>query len=147
MKYLLTVLTALIMAGTTVIAQEKANEPANGPSFNFNKTQHDFGEIDEGPKAKYNFEFTNNGTKPLVITDVRASCGCTTPHWPKKPVKPGETGKIEVVYDTKGRPGRFTKVVTISSNAGSNEKIFIKGNVKKGKGSEDGHDHNHDHEH
>lgn len=152
MKYLLTFLTVFMMIGSSSIAQDKAEATPEGPSFKFDKTTHKFGEIPEGPKAKHEFTFTNNGTKPIIISDVRASCGCTTPKWPKEPIKPGETGSIKVVYDTDGRPGRFTKVVTISANTDSNEKLFIKGNVKKDMEKKDGdhshdHDGDHDHEH
>ncbi len=145
MKYLLTCLTVFAIIGSTAMAQDKAEAAEEGPSFKFEKTTHKFGEIPEGPKAKHNFTFTNNGTKPIIINDVRASCGCTTPSWPKEPIKPGETAEIKVVYDTDGRPGRFTKVVTISSNADNNQKIFIKGNVKKNM-DQDKDDHSHDHD-
>ena len=63
------------------------------------------------------FEFTNEGMVPLVLTNVRASCGCTTPKWTREPIEPGQKGNITVTYNPNGRPGRFQKTVTITSNA------------------------------
>lgn len=104
------------------------------PKFNFkNGETHDFGELNEGPLAEHVFEFTNTGKEPLIIQNASASCGCTTPDWPKEPILPGKTGKITVRYTTQGRPGPFTKSVFITSNASKeNERkeLFIKGVVK-----------------
>lgn len=85
--------------------------------FNFETESRDFGEITEGTKATHIFKFTNTGNAPIVLTNVRASCGCTTPEWPKEPVMPGATAEIKAIYNSKGRPGRFTKAITITSNA------------------------------
>jgi len=83
----------------------------------FTTTNHDFGKIEQGKPAVYKFEFTNTGGKPIIIKDVKSSCGCTTPDWSKKPVAPGAKGYITVSYDTKGRPGTFKKTITVISNA------------------------------
>lgn len=100
------------------------------PQIEFDKTKHDFGEIPEGPKASYTFEFTNTGDAPLTLQNVRASCGCTTPEWSREPIMPGEKGKITAVYNTKGRPGVFRKTITISSNAEEpTMRLYINGNV------------------
>lgn len=96
----------------------------------FNKMVHDFGKIKEGPVAVYNFEVTNTGTAPVVITDARASCGCTTPEWSKEPIMPGATKNIKVGYNTDGRPNAFDKTITVISNAeNANEVLKIKGFV------------------
>jgi hypothetical protein len=77
----------------------------------------------------YDFKFTNTGKSPLVISSAKGSCGCTVPNWPKEPVKKGESGAINVSYDTK-RVGPFTKTVTINSNAKTAVKVItIKGKV------------------
>ena len=100
-----------------------------GPSIQFADTEHDFGTIEEGGNGTYEFNFTNTGTEPLVLNNVRSSCGCTVPEWPKDPVKPGETSKITVKYDTK-RIGNFTKTINVYSNAGSTPIMLrIKGQV------------------
>ncbi|WP_251620368.1 DUF1573 domain-containing protein [Odoribacter lunatus] len=84
----------------------------------FEKTSHDFGTISEnGGAAVYDFVFKNTGDAPLILNNVRASCGCTTPSWSRQPIAPGETGSIKVSYDPRHRPGRFNKSVTIHSNA------------------------------
>ena len=95
---------------------------------------HDFGTIPEGPKATYEFQFVNIGTEPLVITNAQASCGCTSPEFPKEPILPGKKGKISVTYSTEGRIGNFNKSIYITSNAqspnGSDRyELFIKGIV------------------
>ncbi len=84
----------------------------------FKTETYDFGKIKEadGP-VTYNFEFTNIGAEPLIIKNVSASCGCTTPNWPKEPVVPGAKGSITVTYNPAGRPGKFEKTITITSNA------------------------------
>jgi len=82
----------------------------------FEKESHDFGKIKQGDKASYDFKFTNNGKSPLIITDAVASCGCTTPEWPKTPVKPGESGLIKVVFNSAGKTGLQDKQITITAN-------------------------------
>lgn len=97
----------------------------------FDKTEHDFGKINEADgKVTTIFTFKNEGMEPLVLSNVRASCGCTTPKWPRQPVEPGQTGEITVTYNPNGRPGRFTKTVTITSNATEpTTRVTIKGEV------------------
>lgn len=91
---------------------------------------HDFGELAEGPKSATEFKFTNTGKEPLIISSAKGSCGCTVPVWPKEPILPGKTGVIKVEYNTAGRPGPFTKTVTITSNAAEPTTVLkIKGNV------------------
>lgn len=90
----------------------------------------DYGEIAKGSDGVRAFEFTNTGTAPLVITDVKSSCGCTIPEKPKGPILPGKTGQIQVKYDT-NRVGPIRKAVTVISNADTPTKILkIKGTVK-----------------
>lgn len=92
---------------------------------------YDFGIVDEGEKVKHEFVFTNTGEAPLIINSVRASCGCTTPNYPKEPIKPGEKSKIEVVFDTNNQPGMQHKVITMFANTTDSQTIFhLKGQVK-----------------
>ena len=104
---------------------------AQQPVITFDKTDHDFGKINEGDgKVTTIFTFKNEGMEPLVLSNVRASCGCTTPKWPREPIEPGQTGEITVTYNPNGRPGRFTKTVTITSNATEpTTRVTIKGEV------------------
>ena len=104
---------------------------AQNPVITFEKTEHDFGKIhEEDGRVSVVFNFKNEGMAPLVLSNVRASCGCTTPTWTKEPVEPGQSGSITVTYNPNGRPGRFQKTVTITSNASeATKKVFIKGEV------------------
>ena len=90
----------------------------------------DYGEIAKGSDGVRVFEFTNTGTAPLVISNVKSSCGCTIPKKPEAPILPGKTGQIEVKYDTK-RVGPIRKAITVTSNADTPTKVLkIKGTVK-----------------
>ena len=88
----------------------------DGPIMKFEKETHDFGKIKPGDTVTYDFKFTNGGKSPLIITNGYASCGCTTPTWPKGPVKPGEGGIIHVKFDSKGKMGLQDKLITITAN-------------------------------
>jgi hypothetical protein len=96
----------------------------------FKNPIYDFGTIQEGPTAEHEFEFTNTGKEPIIISNVSASCGCTTPSYSKDPVLPGKKGTIKAIYNTQGRVAPFTKTITITSNAGI-KVLTIKGEVEK----------------
>ena len=140
MKKLVLSFIAVASFATVSVAQTApAAAPVNpnAADFKFEREVHDFGTIKEGAQAEYVFKFTNTGKEPLVITNVQASCGCTTPKWTKEPVKPGESGSVTAIYNSKGRPGNFNKAVTITSNAKTAQKVlFIKGNVEPGSAGE-----------
>ncbi len=104
---------------------------AQQPVITFKEKEHNFGKIEEaGGRVSTVFEFKNEGMEPLVISNVRASCGCTTPTWTRTPIEPGQTGTITVTYNPNGRPGRFQKSITITSNASTpTVKLYIKGEV------------------
>lgn len=103
----------------------------NGPEIKFGKSVHDFGTFaEEKGKVTHIFEFTNTGKEDLILQDVKTSCGCTTPNWTKTPIAPGDKGQVEVTYNAKGRPGQFTKTITVTTNAGV-ERLQIKGEVLK----------------
>jgi hypothetical protein len=101
------------------------------PTISFDKETHDFGVIkEENGKVRYDFQFTNTGGKPLIINEVRASCGCTAPDWTKEPILPGKKGFVSATYDPMNRPGPFNKSLTVVSNATSpNSVLYIKGDV------------------
>lgn len=104
----------------------------------FKTESHDFGKIEDGVQAVYTFEFTNTGTAPVVISNAQASCGCTTPDWTKEPVMPGKTGKVTASFNSQGRPGSFSKTVTVISNSETPQIVLsIKGEVSS-KSSEAG---------
>ncbi|MCS6934611.1 MAG: DUF1573 domain-containing protein [Chitinophagales bacterium] len=131
---ILLTLGALYLSAQNTAPAEGSN-PApnpNAPKITFKEEVYNFGEVPEGPAVTHEFKFTNTGREPLVLSNVKASCGCTTPHWTKEPVLPGKEGVITVTYNTQGRPGPFSKTVTITSNADEPTKIItIKGEVMK----------------
>ena len=93
---------------------------------------YNFGTITEGDKVEYNFRFKNTGKKPLVISSASASCGCTVPEKPEKPVMPGETSFIKVVFNSKGKSGHQDKSIIVSSNAKpSFPDLHLSGEVKQ----------------
>jgi len=150
MKKLLVAVALLAFTGAAQAQQKPTAAPApapaaavkanpNAPQFNFKGGDtHDFGAIPEGPDASYAFEFKNTGKEPLIIQNASASCGCTTPEWPKEPILPGKSGKIVVTFHTAGKAGQpFNKTVFITSNAPAQAgkdryEIYIKGNVTPG---------------
>jgi hypothetical protein len=83
-------------------------------------TAYDFGKANEGEKVDFSFHFRNTGTKPLVIVNAVASCGCTKPTWPKEPIPPGAIGIVKAEFNTEGRVGPAHKVITVTSNARPN---------------------------
>lgn len=122
-----------IMTMGAVNAQEKKSEPVapqHGAKIVFAEREHNYGTIQKGGDGNCVFTFTNTGDEPLILSNVRASCGCTTPKWTQKPVMPGKTGEIGVRYNT-NNVGGFTKTVTITSNAVNEPRVVvkIKGNV------------------
>ena len=88
----------------------------NAPVMTFDKSSYDFGKITRGDKVTYDFKFTNTGKSPLIITNAVASCGCTTPNWPKTPVAPGESALISVQFNSTGKIGLQDKMITITAN-------------------------------
>jgi hypothetical protein len=98
----------------------------------FKETVHDFGTIsDKGGSVTHDFEFTNNHPSALIITDVKTSCGCTTPFWTKEPIEPGKTGKITVTFNPTGYNSRFNKTITVQTNLEQNISLQITGQVSR----------------
>lgn len=95
------------------------------------ETQHDFGTFkEEAGRQTYEFAVTNTGNQPLVIQNIVASCGCTTPEWTKGPIAPGAKGKITAIYDPKDRPGAFNKTLSVYTNTKPEVTVLtIKGEV------------------
>ncbi|HAS43296.1 MAG TPA: DUF1573 domain-containing protein [Microscillaceae bacterium] len=136
MKKQLFILLALVVAVAGIFAFTTSNssvgsKTVDGPKFKWDKKVHNFGKIKQGVPVETSFEFTNSGTAPLIITNVGTSCGCTVPKYPKEPVMPGQTKKIEVKYNAAAM-GNFSKTITITSNAENPTTVlFIKGEVVK----------------
>ncbi|MGV6844510.1 MAG: DUF1573 domain-containing protein [Lutibacter sp.] len=126
------IVLAVLITGLTQAQEKKGLKNVNvgdAPVFKFKKEVIDYGKIDLNSDGQRVFEFTNVGKSPLVITNVKSSCGCTVPSKPKDPIMPGKSGKITVKYAT-NRPGGFSKSITIFSNASEKVKVVrIKGIV------------------
>lgn len=122
----LSFLAVMLFAAITCFAQD-----ATKPVMSFAEKSFDFGTVkEEAGKITHEFTFTNTGKTPLIIQDVRASCGCTTPSWTKQPIAAGAAGKITVTYSAAGRPGQFDKAITVTNNSAENPIILrIKGQV------------------
>jgi hypothetical protein len=106
-------------------------QTSSDAQITFDASEHDFGKIQEGTMANYEFTFTNTGKAPLVLSNVQPSCGCTTPEWNKDPIMPGAKGVIKASFNSYGRPGTFQKYITVKSNASNSEvTLVIKGTVE-----------------
>ncbi len=121
-----------LLLGFAVLSQDAPvfEEPQNGPKIMFSEASFDFGEITQGDIVKHVFTFENTGNEPLILSDVRTTCGCTAPSWPREPIPPGESAEMTVQFNSRGKIGVQNKVVTILSNAiNQRERIMIKTNV------------------
>ena len=119
----ISLIISLFLFSSLIFSQEKSAE------ISFNKTIIDYGTIENGEDGKRTFEFKNIGNAPLIFSRIFSSCGCTIPKKPEKPILPGESGLIQVEYDTK-RTGLFQKAITVNSNAKTPNIILrIKGEV------------------
>ena len=99
-------------------ATASGNTDSKKPAqFEFENTQHHFGEITQGEKVSYDFKFRNSGGSDLVITQASGSCGCTVPEYSKEPIKPGGSGEIKVTFNSEGKSGMQSKTVTILANS------------------------------
>jgi len=109
--------------------KEQVNNP-NAPIITFSEVEYDYGTMEQLADGNCEFTFTNDGQEPLILSNVRSSCGCTTPKWPRQPILPGDSEVIKVKYDTK-KVGTFKKYIYVTSNATSERvTLTIKGKVE-----------------
>ena len=130
-KVYLTFLFLFGLISFNYLKAQDAQQPVNpnAPEIKFDKEEHDYGTIQKGGESNCVFSFTNTGKEPLILSNVRSSCGCTVPQWTKDPILPGKTGKIDVHYDS-NRIGPISKQITVTSNAKTSTVVLrIKGNV------------------
>ncbi len=108
----------------------KAVEATGNAKMAFENSTWDFGTIKQGEAVEHVFTFENTGTEPLIITKAKGSCGCTAPNWPKEPIAPGETGEIQVKFNSRGKKGTQKKTVTIWANTTPNQtRLRVNGDV------------------
>jgi hypothetical protein len=130
--FFLVALLALVTVGygqqvTASVAETELK--ADVAVFETASLNHDFGKIKQGVPVTHEFKFTNKGKVPMVITNVTASCGCTTPDWTREPIAPGGQGFIKATYNA-ASAGGFNKTVTVTSNIENGfVQLFIKGEV------------------
>ena len=116
--------------------EEDIKKDFTGPVFQFENQVIDYGEIAMNSDGNRVFKFTNVGKSPLIISNVKGSCGCTVPTKPEEPIMPGDSGEIKVKYAT-NRVGPFSKTVTITSNAYEPTVVLrVKGRVLEQEGEE-----------
>jgi len=130
--------TLLLFSSAVLFAQDKpslsnvGNDNPNQAAFKFNEETFDFGTIKQGESIKHDFEFTNTGKEPLIISNASGSCGCTVPEWPKEPIASGAKAIIKVTFNSAGKQGVQDKTVTLQSNAQQNPMVLhLKGNVDR----------------
>ncbi|MFY0631704.1 MAG: DUF1573 domain-containing protein [Flavobacteriaceae bacterium] len=127
---LLSALVLLTLFGILITSCIGNEQLTNNASLNFTKTIHDFDELPLKEEASFVFDFENNGKELLQITNVKTTCGCAVPSWPKEIIKPSGKGSIKVTYDSKF-PGRFNKTITVYYNGENSPlELKIKGAVK-----------------
>ena len=116
------------------VTAEGVQDQSTMAKFEFEETEFDFGTIPEGKVINHSFRFKNVGEVPLQITSCRSTCGCTIPKWPREPIMPGESGKIDVRFNSETKIGPQNKPVTLTANTyPSDTQIYIKGTVEKDK--------------
>ena len=104
---------------------------SNTPAIRFETTEYDFGKVLQGEQVSHTFKFKNVGDAPLIISSIEKTCGCTTPDFSSQPIKPGESGKITVTYDSKGHKGFQNKRLIVKANTNPSETILrIKAQVE-----------------
>ncbi|MGX9986571.1 DUF1573 domain-containing protein [Soonwooa purpurea] len=103
---------------------------ASAQTISFDKTVHDYGKVAHGADGHTYFTITNTGKEPLILSDVKPACGCTTPEWSKDPILPGKSTKIKVGYNT-NLNGAFSKPIEVFSNDAQNPRsvLIIKGEI------------------
>jgi len=119
MKKLLLVCAVIIGFAFTASAQDNQK-----PEFKFNEEKHDFGKIPQGTPVTTKFEFTNVGQEPLILSDVKPTCGCTIADYTKTPVKAGEKGIITITYNA-AAAYPFNKTIVVTSNAKTPQKYLV----------------------
>ncbi|HZY36217.1 MAG TPA: DUF1573 domain-containing protein [Mucilaginibacter sp.] len=122
MKKLLMICAVIL--GFTFVARTASAQDSEKAEFKFNEEKHDFGKIPQGTPVTTVFEFTNVGKEPLIITDVRPTCGCTIADFTKTPVKAGDKGSIKITYNA-AFAAPFTKTIVVTSNASTPVKNLI----------------------
>ncbi len=126
---LTTFVFGLVFLAKSQEVKVEAGNPSSMAKFKWEEKTHDFGKIEQGKPVTHEFAFTNTGTTPLVISNVRGSCGCTVTDYTKEPIAPGKTGMVKATFNA-AAIGAFNKSIRVTANVeGANETLYIKGEV------------------
>lgn len=123
-------LFTILVAAACVTAKAQTTPDTKPDVLQLKEASFDFGKIPQNRPVTHVFEITNTGTEPLILENVQASCGCTTPEWSREAIKPGATSSIKVGYNAAAE-GTFNKSITIQYNNGMVKTMLISGNVLK----------------
>ena len=112
-------------------AEAQTPETTQGAQIVFDKETHNYGDVYMHGDGNCIFRFSNTGNEPLILSDVKAGCGCTVPQWPREPLLPGDTASIKVRYTTLNRPHQINRSIVVTSNAVNRSSIILRltGNV------------------
>ena len=114
-----------INAENVKAVEERIDKDYDSAEIEFEFDSYDFGEVKDGEIVEVDFNFTNSGKSDLIIFDASASCGCTVPEYPQNVnIKPGQSDKLKVRFDTANKPGKQIKSVTLTTNTNSGKKII-----------------------
>lgn len=137
MKLKSILLASSMLVATVLFAQDEKKQLTNvgndnsQPDIKFISEEFNFGSIKQGESVTHEFEFTNTGTEPIIISSAQGTCGCTVPIWPKEPITKGQKGTIKVTFNSAGKMGLQDKTVSISSNARMSPTVLhLKGAVE-----------------
>lgn len=121
MKNVLVLLIFVLLGMGVAASQEK-----KGPQLTWDIEKYDYGTVytDEMPETKLDVKFTNDGTEPLILSNVRACCGTRVHEWPRQPIMPGDEGTIKIEFRLAPNPQRISRTVTVTSNAEPKTAIF-----------------------
>ncbi|MBT8296800.1 MAG: DUF1573 domain-containing protein [Maribacter sp.] len=112
-----------VKTDNVAVAAERDESAKQVPVMEFEKSEHDFGTIEQGTPQETIFAFTNTGNAPLVITNATSSCGCTVPNPPKEPIAPGEKGELVVKFNGSGQ-NQVTKTITVVANTAKGSELL-----------------------
>ena len=112
------------------VSADVPEDTVNVAKLAFEESFYNFGEVNEGEVVTHSFQFKNVGKMPLVIADARSTCGCTVPEWPKDPIPPGQSGTIEVRFNTAGKKKHQRKPIYITANTyPARNEVYLEGQV------------------
>ena len=115
---------AKINSDNVEVASNRDEAQKKIPVMSFDKSEHDFGAIEQGTPQETIFKFTNTGDAPLIITDAKSSCGCTVPEYPKNtPIAPGDSGEMLVKFNGSGQ-NQVTKTITVTANTAKGSELL-----------------------